>query len=284
MPSSGVAAGCSAGVATRLALSWGFWVSAGMTAGRAGMTAGAGMTVAERRRVEPRLEGLLVAPARDHEPGRPAVGGLEEFEALEAFLVVDGASASGEPPGKFVAAVGRNGDRVDLDDRHGLNAAMDEWSVRPATDEDSAALIELIGTVWSEYPGCVLDVDGEEPWMRAPATFYAERDGQFWVAVDDDTGDLIACVGIKPVATDTVELKSLYVAARGRRTGLGSALVRLVEDTATDRQARRIVLWSDTRFADAHRLYTRLGYEPTGESRELHDLSNTTEYGFTKDL
>lgn len=161
---------------------------------------------------------------------------------------------------------------------------MVDWSVRPGSDSDSEALIELIGTVWAEYPGCVLDVDAEEPWLRAPAAFYDERDGEFWVATDDDSGELLACIGIKPVGEDTVELKSLYVAASGRRTGLGSALVQLVEDTAVDRAARRIVLWSDTRFLDAHRLYTRLGYWPTGESRDLNDLSNTTEYGFAKDV
>ena len=42
--------------------------------------------------------------------------------------------------------------------------------------------------------------------------------------------------------------------------------------------------WSDTRFLDAHRLYERLGYVRTGETRDLHDLSNTTEFFFVKEL
>jgi len=40
---------------------------------------------------------------------------------------------------------------------------------REVSDADSAALIELITTCFAAYPGCVLDVDGEEPWLRAPA-------------------------------------------------------------------------------------------------------------------
>ena len=32
--------------------------------------------------------------------------------------------------------------------------------------------VELIGATWAEYPGVVLDVDAEEPWMRAPATSF----------------------------------------------------------------------------------------------------------------
>jgi putative acetyltransferase len=155
--------------------------------------------------------------------------------------------------------------------------------VRPVADEDSDALIELIGVTWSEYPGVVLDVDREEPWLREPATYYVEHGGAFWVAVGED-GALHACIGLRPSSNESVELKSLYVAAAGRRGGLGSGLVRMVEDEAVRLGARRIVLWSDSRFLDAHRLYQRLGYWPTGESRELNDVSSTTEYGFAKDV
>ncbi|MGZ4666298.1 MAG: hypothetical protein ACXV5Q_15030, partial [Frankiaceae bacterium] len=38
------------------------------------------------------------------------------------------------------------------------------------------------------------------------------------------------------------------------------------------------------RFADAHRLYERLGYARSGRSRELHDLSDTTELEFVATL
>jgi GNAT superfamily N-acetyltransferase len=158
-------------------------------------------------------------------------------------------------------------------------------AVRAVTDEDSAALIALIGTTWAEYPGCVLDVDAEEPWLRAPASAYRRWGGQMWVATLD--GAVVACVGFKPgagAAGGTIELKSLYVAAAARRRGLGEYLVGLVEAEALRRGAHRIDLWSDSRFADAHRLYGRLGYERLPTTRELGDLSNTTEYSFAKDV
>jgi len=244
----------------------------------------AAVAVAEGRGIEPRLESVLVAPASDDEPGRSSVSRLKKLETFKAVLVVDGARTRCEAFGEFIATVGGNGDGVDLDDGHGLNAAMVDWFVRPVADTDSAALIELIGGIWAEYPGVELHVDAEEPWLRAPATFHAEHDGQFWVACDDETDAIIGCVGIKGVAAETVELKSLYVSKAARRTGLGSALVRLVEATAADRAARTIRLWSDSRFHDAHRLYAGLGYVSTGQERDLADLSNTTEYGFAKDL
>lgn len=154
--------------------------------------------------------------------------------------------------------------------------------LREGRDSDSSALIALIGDAWSEYPGCVLDVDGEEPWLRAPATAYDTVGGRFWVVTVD--GDVVACVGLKSVAADVVELKSLYVAAKARRQGLGELLTDLVEQEAQARGARRIELWSDSRFADAHRLYARLGYVRLPQARELHDLSHTVEYAFGKEI
>ena len=153
---------------------------------------------------------------------------------------------------------------------------------RDVRDDDSAALVELIGSCWAEYPGVLLDIDGDEPWLRAPASYYASlgAGARFWVL--DGADGLDACVGLKP-HLPAVELKSLYVAGRARRRGLGGELVGVVEDAARAVGADRVELWSDSRFLDAHRLYERLGYRRTG-SRELHDLSATTEYGYLKRL
>jgi predicted GNAT family N-acyltransferase len=154
--------------------------------------------------------------------------------------------------------------------------------LREVSDADSAALIALIGGVWAEYPGCVLDVDGEEPWLRAPASAYAAADGRMWVA--ESGGDVVACCGIKPAGPGAAELKSLYVCGTARRQGLGELLTEQVEDEARRRGVQRVEMWSDTRFADAHRLYERLGYQRRPQTRELHDLSHSVEYGFCKVL
>ncbi|MBX6387470.1 MAG: GNAT family N-acetyltransferase [Frankia sp.] len=178
--------------------------------------------------------------------------------------------------------------------------------LRRVRDDDGPELERLIGGIWAEYPGCVLDVDAEEPWMRAPASAY-DGDaggrgyrGAMWVVdaagagVGADggadggagpAGRLVACVAVRETAEPRrVELKSLYVAAAARRRGLGAALVWRVEREARRRGARFVDLWTDTRFTDAHRLYERLGYAATGQTRDLHDLSNTTEYYYSKEL
>jgi N-acetylglutamate synthase-like GNAT family acetyltransferase len=154
--------------------------------------------------------------------------------------------------------------------------------LREVRDADSAALTELIGGCWAEYPGIVLAVDEEEPWLRRPATYYARSGATARMWVVDDRQGLAACVGVKPLEDGaTAELKSLYVAAWARHRGLGAGLVDVVERYAVAHGARTVRLWSDSRFADAHRLYTKLGYRRSGQ-RDLHDLSDTTEYGFVK--
>lgn len=155
--------------------------------------------------------------------------------------------------------------------------------LRPVTDADADGLIELIAAAYAEHPGCVLDLPGIDADLAAPATAAARTGSRWWVVEDD--GRIVAGIGAGPLSPDgLVELKRLYVAKSHRRRGVAAALVGLVEQRARDVGARAVELWSDTRFADAHRLYGRLGYIATGEQRDLHDPSHTTEQRFVRGL
>lgn len=152
--------------------------------------------------------------------------------------------------------------------------------IRPARDTDSAGIIDLIAAVFAEYPGCILDVDGELPHLLRPASAFAEWGGELWVIEQD--GGIVACVGYAD-QHGTVELKHLYVAATARRQGLAARLCQLVEEAALNRGRLHLELWTDTRFADAHRLYERLGYV-RGGTREVRDLSQSVEHYYRKAL
>jgi GNAT superfamily N-acetyltransferase len=154
---------------------------------------------------------------------------------------------------------------------------------RPVRDDDAPALISLVAAAYAEHPGCVLDLPGVDADLERPATTARRRGGPWWVAVAED-GAVVASVGAGAPADGRLELKRLYVAAAHRRRGLGRALVDVVETHARRLGAAEVELWSDTRFTDAHALYARLGYVRTGEERELHDPSDTTEYRFVRSL
>jgi putative acetyltransferase len=155
--------------------------------------------------------------------------------------------------------------------------------VRRAADTDAAGLIALIGSCFSEYDGCVLDTEHEMAHLRRVATHFEAVGGCAWVAESD--GSVMGSVACRPATGDGgLELQMLYVMAPWRRRGLGARFVALVENEAASRGAMFVDLWSDTRFADAHRLYRSLGYEQLPGDRELHDLSASREYHFTKAL
>lgn len=161
----------------------------------------------------------------------------------------------------------------------------DGLTLRDARDDDAEGLIDLIGGVFAEYPGCILDVDGELPELRCIATSFQRWGGRFWVVLRE--GRVIGCVGFTPSAAspgEGIELRKLYVDKTARKMGLGSALCDLVEGAARSLDKKFVELWSDTRFENAHALYARRGYTKGSETRDLHDKSASVEYYFRLDL
>jgi putative acetyltransferase len=119
--------------------------------------------------------------------------------------------------------------------------------------------------------------------LRAPGRSFGEKGGAFWVA-EDERGQVCGCIAIDYPADRAGELHRLYVRPDLRRRGLGERLIRLAEDHARERGARNMFFWSDTRFTNAHRLYTRLGYARAEATRALGDVSRSVEYRFEKAL
>ncbi|MGD0191634.1 MAG: GNAT family N-acetyltransferase [Rhizomicrobium sp.] len=159
---------------------------------------------------------------------------------------------------------------------------MGELIIRAVRDADSTGLIALIGGAFAEYPDVYLDVDGEMPELRNPAAAIRIDDGRWWVAELD--GAIVGSIAFSPVSADEAELKRLYVAVKARRRGLGKRLCGLVEHEAANRNVKKLFLWTDTRFADAHRLYQRLGYIRGPDTRVLNDVSNTIEFCYAKEF
>ena len=155
--------------------------------------------------------------------------------------------------------------------------------IRLVRDGDAQDLYGLIAICYADYPGCFVDPHDDLPDLRAPSTSYDRTGGAFW-AVEDERGRVCACVAVDFPESETAELHRLYVRPDQRGRGLGSRLVHQAEAHARSNGASRIVLWSDTRFTTAHRLYIRLGYVQAEGQRQLADISQSVEYGFEKRL
>ncbi len=154
--------------------------------------------------------------------------------------------------------------------------------LRAACGRDSGGLIRLIGGIFAEYPGCVMEVEREEAGLLAPHRSY----NRFWVL--EDQGRVAGCSACRIHRPDrgeaAAEVKKVYLHRALRGKGWGRKLIERAEAFALEEGIRNMVCWSDTRFQDAHRAYEALGYRRTGELRLLGDLSRSVEIGFRKEL
>lgn len=154
--------------------------------------------------------------------------------------------------------------------------------LRAGRDADAEAFIRLVRDAWAEYPGCVFDLDGELPELRALATHFAEQGGALWAA-EDGAGEVVGMAAARPLHADRAwEVCRVYLGAAARGTGLAQRLLDAAEAHAVARGAERLVLWTDTRFAAAHRFYEKRGYVRQGAIRILDDLSKSLEFRYGK--
>ncbi|WP_338147749.1 GNAT family N-acetyltransferase [Neoroseomonas terrae] len=162
-----------------------------------------------------------------------------------------------------------------------MTPAAPRAAIRDGRDEDAEGFIALVGTCWAEYPGCILDVDGEVPELRALATYFRDQGGRLWAAEQD--GRLVGMIATRPLKEDAAwEICRMYVDAAARGSGIAGALLDTAETHARNSGAERMVLWTDTRFTRAHGFYEKLGYVRHGSIRILDDISHSLEFRYAK--
>ena len=151
--------------------------------------------------------------------------------------------------------------------------------ITPATREDAPGVIDLIGRVFAEY-GWIWQPESEVPDLFDFAAHYEGERGGFWVVRAE--GRVVASVGVERLDAHAAELHRLYVDPAWRRQGLGDALVQSAIEWCRAQGIGRLVLWSDTRFENSHRLYTRLGFQRLGERTIEGDINHSREYRFER--
>jgi GNAT superfamily N-acetyltransferase len=155
-----------------------------------------------------------------------------------------------------------------------------DMKIEPARQGDARGVVELIGRVFAEY-GWIWDPAVEVPDLLRWEG-YEPPHGAFFIIRD---GERVAgSVGVDRVDAGTAELHRLYLDPHLRGQGLGEALVDAILDWCRAQRLVRLVLWSDTRFEHAHRLYERKGFRRTGERELPDDVNQSREYGYERDV
>ncbi len=131
--------------------------------------------------------------------------------------------------------------------------------VRPARDDDAAAVAELLGHLG--YPAPASEIPARLARLRA------RGEAETFVAVADGNVVGFATVHARDVlhhARPVAQLTALVVPPEMRGRGVGRTLVGVVERWATDHGADRLVLTTALHRAEAPGFYERLGFEHTG--------------------
>ena len=153
-------------------------------------------------------------------------------------------------------------------------------NLRLARNKDSEQIIKLIRKCFKDYKNCFLDIDNDSPELKYIYTYFHRQGGKFWVV--EDKNKIIGCMGYLPHEKNNLEIHKLYIDKNYRMRGLAKKLMLRIESIAKKYKKRKIVLWTDTRFKEAHKMYKKLNYKKMSKTRKLNDISNTTEYAFQK--
>jgi len=143
-------------------------------------------------------------------------------------------------------------------------------NLRPATNADSSALVELIDGVYREY-GDQIFLQGFDQDLLDIEGNYLDRGGSF-VVMEDHAGRIAGSHAAMPLdeARGICTFRRLYLAPEHRGTGIGAQLMDWALFWARDRGYKRVEFWSDVRFERAHKFFESYGFV-RGEVRHLND-------------
>jgi DNA-binding MarR family transcriptional regulator len=126
------------------------------------------------------------------------------------------------------------------------------------TDPASPAATEAAGRYFAEIGRRFGFDSSEEP--DKDARLLIPPAGTFIVAVSD--GDPVACGGLHTLAPGVGELKRMWVRDDWRGAGLGSRLLRHLEQVSRDFGHQTLRLDTNAALAEAIAMYQRAGYHP----------------------
>jgi GNAT superfamily N-acetyltransferase len=148
-----------------------------------------------------------------------------------------------------------------------LTAHAGDVTLRRATADDLAALIALMSDdPISAARGDRADAADTAAYAAALAEVLAEPSNELLVAVDE-SGTVVATLqltripGLARQGATRLLVEAVRVSSAQRSSGIGSAIMRWVTETAAPMLGAKLVqLTSDEARTDAHRFYDRLGF------------------------
>jgi N-acetylglutamate synthase-like GNAT family acetyltransferase len=140
-------------------------------------------------------------------------------------------------------------------------------------------LRDYFNDIVSRYYGRqATEVEIDLAMAEEPSDDLERPHGLFWVATRDAA--VVGCAGLRLLPAGLGEVKRVFVADNARRRGVGSRLLKEVENAARTHGLSRLQLDTRHDLVEARQLYAKHGY------REVPALNDNpyAEHWFTKIL
>lgn len=141
------------------------------------------------------------------------------------------------------------------------NTTPTKFHIRPAS---SAYDIETIRTLFCEYNqaiGISLDYQNFETELLTLPGQYAAPSGALLIAETSQDNIAAGCIALRPINTDIVEIKRLYVRPRYRGAKLGQKLIYYAIQAAANKNYSHIRLDTLERMKTATSIYKSIGFQ-----------------------
>jgi len=131
--------------------------------------------------------------------------------------------------------------------------------------EDNALVAGIIRQVMTEFGAVGCNYSISDPEVDAMYEAYPAPRAAFFVIEHD--GKILGCGGMGPLADgdpDVCELRKMYFLPELRGTGMGTALLKIILDSAREAGYRQCYLETLEHMHQARRLYRKHGFETIG--------------------
>jgi N-acetylglutamate synthase-like GNAT family acetyltransferase len=132
--------------------------------------------------------------------------------------------------------------------------------IRKYQAQDQSAVIDLILNIQRNEFDIEINVE-DQPDLKDIEQFYQQGNGNFWVAVNDDS--VIGTVAMLDIGTNALALRKMFVSAeyRGKQHNIAQSLLDLAISWAIEQGVHHIYLGTTSQFLAAHRFYEKNLFE-----------------------
>ena len=142
-----------------------------------------------------------------------------------------------------------------------MNKPYKQFQIRHWQPGDRSAAAAVIQSVLAEYGLNWDPLEADRDVMEVEQAYH-HTGGEFWIIAHSDK--IVGTAGYYPVSrgNNAVEIRKMYLLPEVRGQGLGTFLLKQLEDAIAERHFSEIWIETASVLTEAVQLYERNGYQP----------------------